>query len=452
MHPVHKGAMSMSAFWRLAKSLRNSRLRLTVIAVALLLISGLGTWRIMLPASSTSAPAFTPVLASLSPTLATVKQSPSAHPSKTKAKPKPKVKKTKAKVSPGATHGKTQQPTAGATTTQPTGSSTQPTGSSTQPTGQQPPATTPPPAPSHGYGNSSGLAWKSGASYPAIDAYSTAAADELSAFGSWRGKAVTAAVSWPEYDSWSDLTQSNSFYTTWAAQNYTKVLGVPLWPTNAGDSIDGCVNGDYNSNWVTFAQTMNSTGLAAEGTVIRLGWEMNTHTDWGTPQQYAACWRNIVSTVDAIAPGLQWDWNVNRGSSGGMPGDSVLDAYPGDNYVNIIGVDSYDMWPPVDTSDGWQQQVNGPYGLNYWLSFAESHGKKFSVPEWGLAQNVNAAWNGHSGGDDPQYIQDMYNFFSANSSNIAFESYFNYPGNDNSLFGPNQDPNSAAEYAKLWSA
>jgi hypothetical protein len=135
-----------------------------------------------------------------------------------------------------------------------------------------------------------------------------------------------------------------------------------------------------------------------------------------------------------------------------MPGTSVLDAYPGDGYVNIIGVDSYDMWPPANTSGGWEAQLNGPYGLNYWLSFAEQHGKKLSVPEWGLAADVNPAWNGHSGGDDPTYIQDMFDFFSANSANIAFEAYFNFPGNDNSLYGPNQVPASAAKYQQLWSA
>jgi hypothetical protein len=258
------------------------------------------------------------------------------------------------------------------------------------------------------------------------------------------------AVAWPEIGSWSEFTEPNAFYSTWASTSFTKVFALPPYPSGIGDTIQGCIDGDYNQDWQTFAQTMESSGLAGQGTIIRLGWEMNQHTDWGTPSQFAACWRDIVSTVSAIAPGLQWDWNVNRGNSGDMPGSSILSAYPGNAYVNIIGVDSYDMWPPVDTSGGWQQQLNGPYGLNYWLSFAESNGKKFSVPEWGLTQNTDPAWDGHSGGDDPAYIQDMWNFFVANSGNIAFESYFDYPGDENSLYNPSQDPNSAAEYQSLW--
>jgi hypothetical protein len=259
------------------------------------------------------------------------------------------------------------------------------------------------------------------------------------------------AEAWPEIWSWASFTQPNAFYMHWAKQPYTKVFAVPPFPAGIGDTVTGCINGDYNYYWRNFAQTMKNSGLAAEGTIIRLGWEMNQHTDWGTPAQFAACWRTIVSTVNAIAPGLQWDWNVNRGSSGDMPGNSILSAYPGDAYVNIVGVDSYDMWPPVNTGGGWQQQLNGPYGLNYWMSFAKNHGKKFSVPEWGLTANVNPAWDGHAGGDDPSYIKDMYNFFAANRAYIAFESYFDFPANDNSLYSPTQDWSSAAEYATLWS-
>jgi beta-mannanase len=283
-----------------------------------------------------------------------------------------------------------------------------------------------------------------------MDQYTDDAINATNAFGAWRKSPTTVAVAWPNYSTWATFTEPNALYANWATQSYTKVFGVPPFPANSGATIAGCVAGDYDSYWSTFAKTMVSTGLAAQGTIIRLGWEMNQHTDWGTPTQFAACWRNIVSTVGAIAPGLQWDWNVNRGPSGDMPGDTVLDAYPGDAYVNIIGVDAYDLWPPVNTSGGWQQQLNGPYGLNYWLSFAKEHGKQFSVPEWGISQNVDPAWDGHTGGDDPDYIKDMYDFFAANSSMIAFESYFDFTDNDNSIYNPVQVPSASAEYLSLW--
>jgi hypothetical protein len=294
----------------------------------------------------------------------------------------------------------------------------------------------------------SGLAWKSGVSFPNVDAYSTAAAEETNAFGTWRDRPVDVAVAWTNRSSWTSFTNSNPLYTTWAKQPYKKVFALPLFPENIGDTVNGCIAGNYEGHWRTFAKTMASTGLAAQGSIIRLGWEMNLHTDWGNPAQFAACWRNIVSTVKAIAPGLLWDWNVNRGSSTGMPGANVLSAYPGNNYVNIIGVDSYDDWPPATTGTGWQQQLDGPYGLDYWLAFAKEHGEKFSVPEWGVDSNV--AWGDEASGDDPGYIEDMYNFFVANSAALAFEAYFNSDGT--AIYDPVQNPNSSAEYQRLWSA
>jgi hypothetical protein len=287
--------------------------------------------------------------------------------------------------------------------------------------------------------NPSGLPWKSGVSVPGDSSWATATI----AFGSWRGKSIDAAILWPTRSSWADFVSPSSQYSSWAAEPFTKVIGIPLYPENIGAKVSACTAGSYNSYWRTFATTMESSGLAAQGTIIRLGWEMNLHTDWGTPSQFAACWRDIVSIVKPIAPGLLWDWNVNRGSSGGMPGATVLTAYPGNSYVDIVGVDSYDFWPPATAVGGWQQQLTGAYGLNYWLAFASAHGKQFSVPEWGLQATSN-----DGGGDDPGYISDMYNFFASNSGTVAFESYFNYPGY--SLNGPDQYPNSAAEYALLW--
>lgn len=296
-------------------------------------------------------------------------------------------------------------------------------------------------------GRTTGVPWESGVSYPDAAGYTAAAqAQAAQAFGSWRGNPVGVAVAYPARQTWADFTRADGFYRTWARQPYTKAFALPMFPEDAGATIGGCIAGSYDGYWRAFADAMNSTGLAAQGTIIRLGWEFNQTTQWGTPAQFAACFRQIQATVAAIAPGLVWDWNVNRGPSAQMPGASVLQAYPGNQYVNIIGVDSYDDWPPANTSGGWQTQLNGPYGLNYWLSFAKAHGKLFSVPEWGVASGD--LWPGHEGGDDPAYVKDMYQFFAANHQWIAFESYYNDAGT--SIYNPVQNPQASAQYLQLW--
>ena len=243
----------------------------------------------------------------------------------------------------------------------------------------------------------------SGVSYP-NSPDPMAAAEAAQAFGSWRRDQVGVVVAWPSRGTWADFTQVNSFYTTWAQQPYTKSFGIPLFPENVGATVGACIAGSYDDQWRTFADTMNSTGLAAQGTIIRLGWEFNQTTEWGSPSQFAACFRQIQRTVSAIAPGLVWDWDVNRGTSSQMPGDSVLSAYPGNSYVNLIGVDSYDDFAARPTrARAGRCSSTARARLNFWLNFAKAHGKLFSVPEWGVASD--GLWPGHEGGDDPAYIK-----------------------------------------------
>jgi hypothetical protein len=145
------------------------------------------------------------------------------------------------------------------------------------------------------------VSWKSGVSYP--DAVNAVGATQ--AFASWRDLAVGVVVSWPARETWADFTQVNSFYTTWAGPSYTKSFGIPLFPDDVGATVEGCIAGNYDHYWRTFANTMNSTGLTAQGTIIRLGWEFNQDPQSGSPSQFAACFRQIERTVSAALPCFQ---------------------------------------------------------------------------------------------------------------------------------------------------
>jgi hypothetical protein len=156
------------------------------------------------------------------------------------------------------------------------------------------------------------------------------------------------------------------------------------------------------------------------------------------------CWQHIVTSARATAPGLQWDWNVNRGPSAGLA-DPTL-AYPGNAYVNTIGVDTYDIWPPATTSGGWNQQLNGTQGLMYWLSFAKANGKQFAVPEWGNIIPGTTAPGTNAGGDDPAYVNDMLGFFEAHSAALAWEANFQGPSTGGVYRTGTQVPGSSAAY------
>ena len=264
--------------------------------------------------------------------------------------------------------------------------------------------------------NRSGLTWASGA-YPLNDTPAGAAA-----FGAWRGHSLAVVDAWSPRATWAQIVDPAWLYRRWEKTPYLMAFGVAMLPENvAGVSLQACASGSYDAYWRKFGHVISSYGLGKS--VVRLGWEFNGNWyvwEASDPATWARCWRQIVISARSTAPGLQWDWDVNRGVSAGLANPEL--AYPGNAYVSMIGVDSYDWWPPATTAAGWQAQLNGEQGLNYWLAFAKAHGKLLSVPEWGNVYSGPSA-----GGDDAPYVQDMRTFFAAHAAEIAFECNFQGP-------------------------
>ena len=161
--------------------------------------------------------------------------------------------------------------------------------------------------------------------------------------------------------------------------------------------------------------------------ILRLGWEFNG--DWyiwsaaSDPSAFAAYWRQIVTTMRSVrgARKLQFDWCISLGKNSVAP---TL-AYPGNAYVDYIGIDAYDQgWEPgwQDPQQRWRSLVGQPYGLGWQVKFANSHHKQLSMPEWGLALRSD----GHGGGDDPYYLQQMWLW--AEEHRYAYMAYFDADG------------------------
>jgi hypothetical protein len=287
----------------------------------------------------------------------------------------------------------------------------------------------------------SGLKWASGVYIPGS---SPASAE---AFGKWRGRKVDVVVDWPARQTWNDLVDPGWLYDAWKGTPYTKVFGLPPFPEGGNNSLTACAAGAYNSKWVQFGRNIAAQGLAGQ-TIIRLGWEFNgTWYQWQAtnPAAFTGCWKQVYESAESTAPALRWDWSVNRGPSQALP--DATKAYPGDAYVDIVGVDSYDQYPGATGAAGWNQQYAGAYGLKFWADFAAAHHKRISIPEWGLYPSRGR----NGGGDDAYYVAKMEAFFASLGDRLAYESYFDesagYYGG--SIFGPNENPVAAAKYRSL---
>jgi len=350
-------------------------------------------------------------------------------------------------------------------------------------------------------GNTSTLADTSTLPYPLIPgkpylaAYRWGAANSHGgakaneAYAKWLGQPVVWAEDFEPIEQWDNNIEGGSWqlpeWQAWkaAVPGRRLILSVPLLPggwdrggPKRGDDVGpvswtAAANGDYNIHFQHLAENLVKYNLG--DSVLRLGWEFNggwyTWRASDNPKAFATYWQNIVTTMRAVpgAQNLQFCFNPALGWLQ-FPADQ---AYPGDQYVDIIGLDIYDdSWAqgtypiPVDATPDqisairqkvWDEQLyGGNKGLKYWRDFAVSHHKLFALPEWG----VDNRGDKHSGGDSPFFIQKIHDFITDPANNVYFACYFDVQAGDGhhqlstGINGTDtvEFPNAAAEFLKLF--
>jgi hypothetical protein len=294
---------------------------------------------------------------------------------------------------------------------------------------------------------------------------------ETDAFAGFRGRANDVAVLFADNaTNWQLITSPwigdqpahfSNFPGTW-------VVSEPMFPRPADGqatvayterNLTDCAAGNFDTYFRKIGDWLNSERRS--DSFVRIGWEANGNWfGWQAVDHVAwkQCFRNEALALLSRDPKARIDWTINAGSVVPDPADrNPFDLYPGDDVVDVIGVDTYDQFPPSLDPDSFNQQCHRPApmpGLCTVIEFAQLHHKLFSVGEWGVVGVGAGAWkSGNAGGDNPVYIDQMYQTFQRYSYMLAYESYFNDHQDGNvhsSLTNPDLNPRSAAEYQKLW--
>ena len=230
--------------------------------------------------------------------------------------------------------------------------------------------------------------------------------------------------------SWSSITDVRWLAQRWSAAGFAgrTVLTVPMLPDRGGSMRAGA-RGAYNKRFRLLARRLVAGGLP--DAILRIGPEFNgTWFRWSIAQprgsaRYKAYWRQIVTTMRRV-PGtrFRFDWSPNGGSSwvdGGRRRLRAASAYPGDRYVDYIGLDVFDQsWAPRGRSAAlrWREFMNQTDGLAWHARFAARRGKPMTFPEWGLVKRRD----GRGGGDNPYFVRKMYRWIQTH--NVAYHLYF----------------------------
>jgi hypothetical protein len=194
--------------------------------------------------------------------------------------------------------------------------------------------------------------------------------------------------------------------------------------------------GEYDHYYRELAERLVAGGQGSA--ILRPGWEFNGEWQpWAArqdPRAFAAYFRRIVETMRAV-PGADFTfvWNPGIGPNDPNPWPAQR-AWPGDAFVDAVGVDAYDVCFIPDTypipagasademrerrERCWSQLLKGDHGLEWYAAFAERKGKPLVVPEYGL---VPLDYPG--GGDNPVFIRGMHDWAARHG--VEWMIYFN---------------------------
>ena len=221
---------------------------------------------------------------------------------------------------------------------------------------------------------------------------------------------------WPSDAQWI----VSSFQSVPWLTSVTPSLGIPM--TEQGDNADtdfqAIASGQWDAALTGAFQAFVSGGYPAF--YIRPAWEMNGNwMDWSVTPQNAADFNAAFAHIANLAhnfPGATINviWNPNGGNYaiGGMP---FTQYYPGNQYVDTIGIDDYGEPVGLDTTPSAVAAGPSDVELQNLIPFAQQNGKPLAFPETGgldgaFAANLAAVLVPAEQGGEPIALISIWDF------------------------------------------
>ena len=231
--------------------------------------------------------------------------------------------------------------------------------------------------------------------------------------------------------------------TLWKGINEEILWSVPIIVNDGSSSLAKAATGAYDGYYRQVAQTLLASRAGDSDPIyVRTGWEANG--DWffwnaiGKEAAFKGAFQHFADAFHGVSNRFKIEWNINY-AEGGMDPATI---YPGDKYVDVVGMDFY--WvlehQGTDPNTAWSKIQNAKYGLNWLENFAKAHGKPTAYSEWGIESN-NAG----------PYLEKAKAWFD--SHNVAYQSYWDYTmGGDVIALSDGTLPTSGAAFKRLFGA
>lgn len=255
----------------------------------------------------------------------------------------------------------------------------------------------------------------------------------------WLGQELEAVMAFCDGDSWANIVaRPASIATDYGVRMdaLKKDWAVPLASNTQG--IAETIAGTHDASITALAENILANDSNNQ-IWIRLGWEMNlTSYPWAdtnaTTTQYIQAFQRVVGLFRAVSDKFIFGWIPNWGGSA-----NPEDWYPGDDYVDYVGMNMY-FKTLLDQPSGqtgpevWANKLGATYGLNYIASFATTHSKRLAVPEWGIDA------------DEPAIVAGMATYIEDNRSKFLYHGYWDQDTPVVTKISGNQFPESSSAF------
>lgn len=235
-----------------------------------------------------------------------------------------------------------------------------------------------------------------------IDAYETA-------FGASAGHALlfSNGPDWPGI-----IVNTNAQIASIAANNKTIFWSIC---TPVGSTMAALAAGSYDTYLNQLADIYLATRPSDPTICVRIFQEQQFESQpWcsvGVEADWIAAFQHTVQLFLAKSLRFRFVWCPAWTGTTYDPGIT----WPGDSYVDVIGMDVYYLttYDGTDPTAAWRVKLEASgFGINWLLAFAHAHNKPIAFPEWGIESDTSGL-----------YISALAELIQY--ENIAYHTYYN---------------------------
>ena len=252
----------------------------------------------------------------------------------------------------------------------------------------------------------------------------------------------------PEYS----LARVQADAPEFAAMERPVNWAIPLAWENV--SMADVAAGKYDATFTAIAETIAQHQTADINPLlyVRPGWEANNDYPWTISSgpdatfdqqlanDYVDAFQHVATLFRSVDDRFRIEWNQNysKADANGVFYD-LNEIYPGDEYVDVVGVDAYNVARfsgQDDPATAWDYKTDAPFGLDWFSDFAASHGKPLAMTEWGIDSDNFGS-----------YVDEIAEFMRTN--NVIYTNYWNADArtNGNDTLTDGSKPATAAAIA-----